>query len=86
MRNGSRTRERLRLVIDEHVPDSNARVEAALAAYRSGRGEMAAVIEARRGELEARLLQVELETLIAKLRTQLAYFEAMGESHMGEQQ
>lgn len=80
------TRDRLRLVIDEHVPDSNARVEAALAAYRSGRGEMAAVIEARRGELEARLLQVELETLLAKLRTQLAYFEAMGESHMGEQQ
>lgn len=79
-------RDRLRLVTGEHVPDSRARVEAALAAYRSGRGEMAAVIEARRNELEARLLEVELETQLAKLRTQLAYYESIGEQHMGEVQ
>ena len=79
-------RDRLRLVIDEHVPASHSRAEAALAGYRSGRGEMAAVIEARRGELEARLLQVELETQLAKLRTQLAYYESIGEQHMGAAQ
>lgn len=76
--------ERLRLVVTEHVPDSVSRVEAALAAYRSGRGEMAAVIEARRNELEARLLQADLETQLARLRMQLAYYESFAEQPMGE--
>ncbi len=76
--------ERLRLVAGEHLPDSQARVEAALAAYRSGRGEMAAVIEARRNELEARLLQVELETQLAKLRMQIAYYESFAGQPTGE--
>ncbi len=76
--------ERLRLVVGEHLPDSQGRVAAALAAYRSGRGEMAAVIEARRNELEARLLQVELETQLAKLRMQIAYFESVAGQPMGE--
>jgi outer membrane protein TolC len=76
--------ERLRLVVGEHLPDSHGRAEAALAAYRSGRGEMAAVIEARRNELEARLLQLDLETQLAKLRMQLAYYESVAEQPMGE--
>lgn len=76
--------ERLRLVAGEHLPDSQGRVEAALAAYRSGRGEMAAVIEARRNELEARLLQVELETQLAKLRMQIAYYESVAGQPIGE--
>jgi outer membrane protein TolC len=76
--------ERLRLVVGEHLPDSQARVEAAMAAYRSGRGEMAAVIEARRNELEARMLQVDLETQLAKLRMQIAYYESVAGQPIGE--
>lgn len=72
--------ERLRLVIAEHVPDARARVESALAAYRGGRSEMAAVIQARRDELEALLLQVEIETQIARDRVRLAYYESVGET------
>jgi outer membrane protein TolC len=37
------------------VPLAQERVKAALAAYRGGRGELGAVIEARRGEAETRL-------------------------------
>ena len=71
-------------MVGEHLPDSQARVEAALAAYRSGRGEMAAVIEARRNELEARMLQVDLETQLAKLRMQIAYYESVAGQPIGE--
>ncbi len=68
--------ERLRLIGAEHVPDAAARTESALAAYRGGRGEMAAVIEARRGELEALLLQAEVQAALERSRVQLAYYES----------
>lgn len=73
-------RSRLQLVAGEHLPDAQHRVEAALAAYRSSRGEMSAVLEARRAELEAQLLQVELETQLARLRLQIAYYERLGDT------
>ncbi|MBK6971744.1 MAG: TolC family protein [Sterolibacteriaceae bacterium] len=76
--------ERLRLVIAEHVPDARARVDSALAAYRGGRGEMAAVIQARRDELEAQLLQVEIETQMARDRVRLAYYDFAGDELAGE--
>lgn len=73
-------RERQRLVLAEHVPDAAARVESALAAYRGGRGEMAAVIEARRGELETRLLVAEIQAQLERSRIQLAYYESLGDT------
>lgn len=72
-------RERLRLMLAEHVPDAAARVQSALAAYRGGRGEMAAVIEARRGELEALLLRAEIQTALERSRVQFAYYDSLGD-------
>jgi outer membrane protein TolC len=45
------------------LPLARDRVAAGLAAYRGGRGELAAVLEARRAETETRLgfLQAQLE-------------------------
>jgi outer membrane protein TolC len=56
-------------------------VGAALAAYRGGRGELAAVLEARRAEIDARLSRMEVATQEARARMQLAYFENLGVEH-----
>ena len=74
------TQERLRRYDAELLPDAARRVDAALAAYRSGRGELAAVLEARRAEIEARLGRILLATQAARARQQLAYFE-QGDDH-----
>jgi outer membrane protein TolC len=73
--------ERLKRIDDELLPNAKQRVEAALAAYRSGRGELAAVLEARRAEIDTRLARVEVATQQARARMQLAYFEHLGEEH-----
>ncbi|MGB0126160.1 MAG: TolC family protein [Rhodocyclaceae bacterium] len=65
----------------ELVPDAHRRVDAALANYRSGRGGLVAVLEARRAELEARMTRIQLATQVARARLQLAYFEDTGEDH-----
>lgn len=75
------TEERLERYDAELLPDASQRVDAALAAYRSGRGELAAVLEARRAELEAGLARIQLATQAARARLQLAYFEQVGEDH-----
>jgi outer membrane protein TolC len=74
-------RERLARYEGELLPDARARVAAALAAYGAGRGTLAAVLEARRDELEARLDQIELATRTARARLQLGYFEDIGDDH-----
>ena len=74
-------RERLQRVDAELLPDAAQRVEAALAAYRAGRGELGAVLEARSAELEARLTRAALLTQAERARLQLAYFEHAGEEH-----
>jgi outer membrane protein TolC len=74
-------RERLARIDRELLPDAQARVNAALAAYRSGHGELAGVLEARRAEIEARLTRIQLVTQTARARLQLAYFEDLGDSH-----
>ena len=51
---------------DELVPLAVRRVEAALAAYRSGAGSLSAVLEARRAELDARLAQIGFEQSAAR--------------------
>ena len=75
------TRERLRRIEEELAADAARRAESALAAYRSGRGELAPVLEARRAEIEARLQAVQLATQVARLRLQIGYYEHAGESH-----
>jgi outer membrane protein TolC len=74
-------RERLQRMDAELLPDAAQRVEAALAAYRAGRGELAAVLEARSAEVEARLTRAGLATQAERARLQLAYFEHAGENH-----
>jgi outer membrane protein TolC len=75
------TGERLQRMETELLPGALQRVEAALGAYRAGRGELAAVMEARRAETEARLQQIQLDTQITRARARLAWFEQMGEDH-----
>jgi cobalt-zinc-cadmium efflux system outer membrane protein len=56
------------------LPRAKARVEAAAAAYRAGRGDINTVLEARRAELEAQLQRLQLETDRARAAVQLAWF------------
>jgi len=51
---------------DEMLPLAARRQEAALAAYRGGSGPLAAVLDARRGELDARLALIQQEQAAAK--------------------
>lgn len=73
--------ERLARFDSQLLPDAALRVEAELANYRSGRGELAAVLEARRAEIEARLKRDAVATEQARARLQLAWFEHGGEEH-----
>lgn len=73
--------ERLAQADAELLPAAAGRVEAALAAYRAGRGDLAAVLEARRAATEAHLARVEIEARLLKSRIQLAYFEEAGDPH-----
>lgn len=75
------SRERLVRIDRELLPDAQARVNAALASYRSGHGELAGVLDARRAEIEVRLTRIKLATQTARARLQLAYFEDLGEFH-----
>jgi outer membrane protein TolC len=56
------------------LPQAQARTEAALAAYRAGRGELAKVLEARRMQLDLRMQQVMLEGEAARAQVQIAYY------------
>jgi len=59
-------------VRDELVPLAARRIEAALSAYRGGTGMLAAVLEARRAELDARLAQIGFEQSAARAWAWLA--------------
>lgn len=69
----------------ELLPDAHCRVQAALASYRAGRGDLGGVLEARRAELEAQFNRQQLATQRARARLQLAYFENSGDPHESEQ-
>lgn len=56
------------------LPHAAQRVEAALAAYQAVQAGLAAVLEARRAELEARLQRLALRVAQEKARVQLQYF------------
>ena len=60
-------------VADELVPLATQRLDAALAAYRGGSGQLSAVLDARRGVIEAQLALLEQEKTAAKLWIQLRF-------------
>jgi outer membrane protein TolC len=45
------------------------------AAYRSGRGDLAPVLDARRMELDLRLQQITLEAEAAKAQVQIVFYD-----------
>jgi outer membrane protein TolC len=72
--------ERLERFRGSILPQSASRVEAALAAYRAGRGDLAAVLEARRAQLDLAIQQLILEADIAKAQAQIVYYDQLQES------
>jgi outer membrane protein TolC len=66
-------RERLRLHETRLLPLAADRVTAATTAYRAGSGSLAAVADARRAELDARIEKLKLEMETARLWARLEY-------------
>lgn len=67
-------KQRLANLRAELLPAVNNRTEGALAAYRSGKGDLASVLAARRDELDARLQVLQLEMETARLWGQLQFY------------
>lgn len=65
-------REQAATIRGELVPLARSRTEAALASYRGGMGTLAMVLEARRGELDADLMLVNMELNAARAWAWLA--------------
>ena len=78
-RSWSEARARLSRYDEVIVPHANARAEAALAAYRSGKTELTAVLAARRSALEASLMRIELQMDVLKRLVELRYLNAQAE-------
>ena len=57
------------------LPQATQHVQIALAAYRSGRGDLAPVLDARRMELDLRLQQIALESDAAKAQVQIVFYD-----------
>lgn len=66
-------RERLTRHDNSLIPLANERTRATLAAYRGGAGSLSTVLEARRGEIDARLERLRLAMDTARLWAQLNY-------------
>ena len=73
-------RDRLRRIDTELGPLAAQRSEAALAAYRGNAGTLAAVLEARRGESDARLQALQLASEVARVWAQLNFLVPAHES------
>lgn len=65
-------REQAQRIREELIPLARSRTDAALAAYRGGMGALTMVLEARRGELEADLMLVNMELNAARAWAWLA--------------
>ena len=65
---------RLKRFDESLLPLSQQRADAALAAYRGGRGDLTPVLQARRDELDIRLQQLQLTEDQARAYAQLLYF------------
>lgn len=66
-------RLRLERLTNDLLPQARNRAEAALVAYRAGRGELSTVLGARRGELDARMRILALEADVSRVWAQLRY-------------
>jgi len=77
-RGWSEARSRLVRYDEVIVPRSAARAEAALAAYRTGKAELAGVLSARRSALDASLMRLDLQMDVLKRLTELRYLNAEG--------
>ena len=66
-------RERLRRYDTTLIPLATERTRAATTAYRSNTGTLAAVLDARRAETDARMERIRLEADAARLWAQLNY-------------
>jgi outer membrane protein TolC len=73
-------RERLERFRRAILPQAAQRVEAALAAYRAGRGELTTVIEARRAQLELALQGLMLEGETAIAQAQIVFYDQREET------
>lgn len=62
------------------LPEADARIEAARLAWAAGSGTLAAVLDAHRSALDARLLRLKLETDRAKHAVMLRYINGAGSS------
>jgi cobalt-zinc-cadmium efflux system outer membrane protein len=56
------------------LPDAQARIDALSAAYRAGRAELGAVLEARRTLTDSRIQRFAVEVARAKARANIAYY------------
>ncbi|HEY6281141.1 MAG TPA: TolC family protein [Burkholderiales bacterium] len=56
------------------LPQAKLRIAAALAAYQSGRGDLNAVLDARRAELDIKMQRLSLQVDAARAQLQLQYF------------
>jgi outer membrane protein TolC len=65
---------RLKRFDESLLPLSQQRADAALAAYRGGRGDLTPVLQARRDELDIKLQQLQLTEDQARAYAQLLYF------------
>ena len=78
-------RERLGRYERSSIPLAQERTRAALAAYRGSSGALAAVLEARRGEIDTRMERQRLEMETARLWAQLHYLTPFGHEAMAMQ-
>ena len=69
--------ERLARYRTSTVPMAASQVEAALAAYRAGRGTLASVLEARRMQLDVLVQQLMLEADTAKAQAQIVLYDQL---------
>jgi outer membrane protein TolC len=73
-------RERLTRHDESLIPLASERTRAALAAYRGGAASLTTVLEARRGEIDARMERLRLAMDTARLWAQLNYLNPEGHS------
>ena len=73
--------ERLALYGDSLLPLARERTQAAMAAYRGGKGALSDVLSARRNELDVRRDALQLERETARLWAQLNYLDVTPAAH-----
>jgi cobalt-zinc-cadmium efflux system outer membrane protein len=74
-----RLQQRFARYDDVILPQSQQRLDAAMAGYGAGRGTLTMVLDARRSLLDIRMQRLELEVDAARHQVQLAYFSVAGE-------